>query len=155
MDLFASTGGPGSMIHCNPDDTLQCSVRCALCFVHCVSSSESLCSGCSCARVLSVQCSLLGAASASQVVLGSMLPRESASKELDSALLTIVSYPAFAVTDPRLAYSTLTTIRRKLLVRAAPLPSLLPFLSSSTPRAAPRPSSLRLITITKIRVRVY
>ena len=55
-----------------------------------------------------------------------MLPRESASKELDSALLTIVSYPAFAVTDPRLAYSTLITIRRKLLVRAAPLPPSLP-----------------------------
>lgn len=67
----------------------------------------------------------IGVGIALQVVLGSMLPRESASKELDSALLAIVSYPAFAVTDPRLAYCTLQHIRRKLLVRQ-PLPS--PFL---------------------------
>ena len=108
MDLFASTGGPGSMIHCNPDDTLQCSVRASrsLCTVNLELYADRP------DRPTSAVCfelTLRSRPPRSQVVLGSMLPRESASKELDSALLTIVSYPAFAVTDPRLAYSTLTT----------------------------------------------
>ncbi|XP_045489225.1 probable phosphorylase b kinase regulatory subunit alpha isoform X3 [Pieris rapae] len=49
-----------------------------------------------------------------QAVLQSMLPRESNSKELDSGLLSIISYPAFAVDDPYLIAKTRETIVTKL-----------------------------------------
>ncbi|XP_050677140.1 probable phosphorylase b kinase regulatory subunit alpha isoform X4 [Leptidea sinapis] len=49
-----------------------------------------------------------------QAVLQSMLPRESNSKELDSGLLSIISYPAFAVDDPNLIAKTRDTIVNKL-----------------------------------------
>ncbi|XP_045763765.1 probable phosphorylase b kinase regulatory subunit alpha isoform X3 [Maniola jurtina] len=49
-----------------------------------------------------------------QAVLQSMLPRESNSKELDSGLLSIISYPAFAVDDPQLITKTRETIVTKL-----------------------------------------
>ncbi|XP_032511701.2 probable phosphorylase b kinase regulatory subunit alpha isoform X2 [Danaus plexippus] len=49
-----------------------------------------------------------------QAVLQSMLPRESNSKELDSGLLSIISYPAFAVDDPQLINKTRETIVSKL-----------------------------------------
>ncbi|PZC75659.1 hypothetical protein B5X24_HaOG205766 [Helicoverpa armigera] len=49
-----------------------------------------------------------------QAVLQSMLPRESNSKELDSGLLSIISYPAFAVDDPQLIAITRDTIVTKL-----------------------------------------
>ncbi|XP_026765001.2 probable phosphorylase b kinase regulatory subunit alpha isoform X1 [Galleria mellonella] len=49
-----------------------------------------------------------------QAVLQSMLPRESNSKELDSGLLSIISYPAFAVDDPQLIARTRETIVTKL-----------------------------------------
>ncbi|XP_045533876.1 probable phosphorylase b kinase regulatory subunit alpha isoform X6 [Papilio machaon] len=49
-----------------------------------------------------------------QAVLQSMLPRESNSKELDSGLLSIISYPAFAVDDPQLISKTRDTIVNKL-----------------------------------------
>lgn len=43
-----------------------------------------------------------------------MLPRESSSKELDSGLLSIISFPAFAVDDPILIQLTRDTIIGKL-----------------------------------------
>jgi phosphorylase kinase alpha/beta subunit len=43
-----------------------------------------------------------------------MLPRESSSKELDSGLLSVISFPAFAVDDPQLIQLTRTTIVSKL-----------------------------------------
>ncbi|BAT54975.1 Phosphorylase kinase alphabeta [Nostoc sp. NIES-3756] len=46
--------------------------------------------------------------------LESLLPRESASKEIDAALLSIISYPAFAVEDVRLRDRTLNDIINKL-----------------------------------------
>jgi phosphorylase kinase alpha/beta subunit len=46
--------------------------------------------------------------------LRSLLPRESASKEADSACLSVIGYPAWAVEDPRLAERTRQTIRREL-----------------------------------------
>ncbi|XP_050362839.1 probable phosphorylase b kinase regulatory subunit alpha isoform X2 [Nymphalis io] len=49
-----------------------------------------------------------------QAVLQSMLPRESNSKELDSGLLSIISYPAFAVDDPQLIAKTRDIIVSKL-----------------------------------------
>ncbi|KAK6641154.1 hypothetical protein RUM44_012863 [Polyplax serrata] len=47
-------------------------------------------------------------------VLQSMLPRESNSKEIDSGLLAIISYPAFAVTDINLIQTTKDAIISKL-----------------------------------------
>lgn len=49
-----------------------------------------------------------------QAVLQSMLPRESNSKELDSGLLSIIGFPAFAVDDPQLIASTREAIVTKL-----------------------------------------
>ncbi|CAH1400622.1 unnamed protein product [Nezara viridula] len=49
-----------------------------------------------------------------QAVLLSMLPRESTSKELDSGLLSIISFPAFAVDDPNLINTTREAIINKL-----------------------------------------
>lgn len=43
-----------------------------------------------------------------------MLPRESNSKEIDSGLLAIISYPAFAVTDINLIQTTKDAIISKL-----------------------------------------
>lgn len=49
-----------------------------------------------------------------QAVLQSMLPRESNSKELDSGLLSIIGFPAFAVDDPQLIIDTREAIINKL-----------------------------------------
>jgi phosphorylase kinase alpha/beta subunit len=49
-----------------------------------------------------------------QAVLQSMLPRESSSKEIDSGLLSVVSFPAFAVDDPGLLQYTRDQIIEKL-----------------------------------------
>ncbi|XP_076288956.1 putative phosphorylase b kinase regulatory subunit alpha isoform X4 [Lasioglossum baleicum] len=49
-----------------------------------------------------------------QAVLQSMLPRESNSKELDSGLLPVISFPAFAVDEPNLIQLTRDAITRKL-----------------------------------------
>ncbi|KAJ8912271.1 hypothetical protein NQ315_008318 [Exocentrus adspersus] len=49
-----------------------------------------------------------------QAVLQSMLPRESSSKEIDSGLLSVISFPAFAVDDPGLIEYTRDTIFSKL-----------------------------------------
>lgn len=49
-----------------------------------------------------------------QAVLQSMLPRESNSKELDSGLLSIIGFPAFAVDDPQLIASTREAIVTRL-----------------------------------------
>ena len=49
-----------------------------------------------------------------QAVLQSMLPRESSSKEVDSGLLPIIGYPAFAVDDPDLIELTRNSIIEKL-----------------------------------------
>ncbi|XP_024889884.1 probable phosphorylase b kinase regulatory subunit alpha isoform X3 [Temnothorax curvispinosus] len=49
-----------------------------------------------------------------QAVLQSMLPRESNSKELDSGLLSIISFPAFAVDEINLINETREAIIKKL-----------------------------------------
>lgn len=46
--------------------------------------------------------------------LHSALPRESASKEIDAALLSVISFPAFAINDPHLVSRTRTEIVKKL-----------------------------------------
>ena len=46
--------------------------------------------------------------------LRSLLPRESASKEVDSACLSVIGYPAWAVEDPALVARTRATIRSEL-----------------------------------------
>ncbi|XP_073998061.1 probable phosphorylase b kinase regulatory subunit alpha isoform X2 [Rhodnius prolixus] len=50
-----------------------------------------------------------------RAVLQSMLPRESSSKELDSGLLSVISFPAFAVDDPQLIDITRNAIVTKLM----------------------------------------
>lgn len=50
-------------------------------------------------------------------VLASMLPRESFSKETDAGILSIISYPAFAVEDADLVELTRSTIVDTLLGR--------------------------------------
>jgi phosphorylase kinase alpha/beta subunit len=47
-------------------------------------------------------------------VLHSSLPRESNSKEIDAALLSVISYPAFALTDMALIERTRNEIIKKL-----------------------------------------
>lgn len=47
-------------------------------------------------------------------VLQSMLPRESNSKEVDAALLSVIGFPAFAVEDPDLIQTTRDEIITKL-----------------------------------------
>ncbi|XP_065366230.1 probable phosphorylase b kinase regulatory subunit alpha isoform X5 [Calliphora vicina] len=49
-----------------------------------------------------------------QAVLQSMLPRESNSKELDSGLLCVIGFPAFAVDDPQLIRNTKDAILQRL-----------------------------------------
>ncbi|XP_055841821.1 probable phosphorylase b kinase regulatory subunit alpha isoform X2 [Episyrphus balteatus] len=49
-----------------------------------------------------------------QAVLQSMLPRESNSKELDSGLLSVIGFPAFAVDDPQLIKTTKEAILNRL-----------------------------------------
>jgi phosphorylase kinase alpha/beta subunit len=49
-----------------------------------------------------------------QAVLQSMLPRESNSKELDSGLLSVIGFPAFAVDDPQLIEATRDAIVNRL-----------------------------------------
>ena len=46
--------------------------------------------------------------------LRSLLPRESASKEVDSACLSVIGYPAWAVEDPQLSQRTRAKIRAEL-----------------------------------------
>ena len=46
--------------------------------------------------------------------LESLLPRESASKEADSACLSVIGYPAWAVEDAELIERTVKRIRRDL-----------------------------------------
>ncbi|XP_056637875.1 probable phosphorylase b kinase regulatory subunit alpha isoform X2 [Diorhabda carinulata] len=49
-----------------------------------------------------------------QAVLQSMLPRESSSKEIDSGLLSVISFPAFAIDDPSLISHSRQSIIEKL-----------------------------------------
>jgi phosphorylase kinase alpha/beta subunit len=51
----------------------------------------------------------------SRITLASLLPRESASKETDAALLSIIGFPAFAIEDPQLVKRT----REKILTKLA------------------------------------
>ena len=46
--------------------------------------------------------------------LQGLLPRESASKEVDSACLSVIGYPAWAVEEPDLVERTVQRIRREL-----------------------------------------
>ena len=49
-----------------------------------------------------------------RLTLASLLPRESSSKETDAALLSIIGYPAFAISDPQLVARTRNKIVEKL-----------------------------------------
>lgn len=49
-----------------------------------------------------------------EITLHSLLPRESVTKEIDSALLSIIGFPAFAIEDPKLVSTVQHAIRSKL-----------------------------------------
>ena len=50
----------------------------------------------------------------SDITLSEMLPRESHSKEVDAAVLSIIGYPAFAVHDEKLTNQTRRALKQKL-----------------------------------------
>ncbi|KAL4230406.1 Phosphorylase b kinase regulatory subunit alpha [Mactra antiquata] len=50
-----------------------------------------------------------------QAILHSMLPRESSSKEIDAALISVISFPAFAVDDIEIIKKTREEIENKLM----------------------------------------
>ena len=50
----------------------------------------------------------------SNIILKCLLPRESISKETDAALLSIISYPAFALDDMELINETRNKVLEKL-----------------------------------------
>ncbi len=50
----------------------------------------------------------------SRITLASLLPRESASKETDAALLSVIGFPAFAIEDPQLVKRTREKIVNQL-----------------------------------------
>lgn len=54
-----------------------------------------------------------------QSILCSMLPRASPSKEIDAGLLSVISFPAFAVEDADLVTITKSEIINKLQVDTA------------------------------------
>ncbi len=65
--------------------------------------------------IVGVDLTLLIVPLSPQTKLNSLLPRESSSKEIDAALLTIVGFPAFAVSDPCMAQETKEEVITKLL----------------------------------------
>lgn len=56
-----------------------------------------------------------------QSILHSMLPRASSSKEVDASVLSVISYPAFAVEDSELVEITKQEIITKLQVSSSAL----------------------------------
>lgn len=106
LDLFGAHGGPKSVIHVLPDEVEHCQVRlgslpgilaAAQTFVHALSVSACV---------------------FPQAILCSMLPRASTSKEIDAGLLSVISFPAFAVEDADLVAITKSEIISKLQVQA-------------------------------------
>ncbi|XP_069841933.1 phosphorylase b kinase regulatory subunit alpha, skeletal muscle isoform isoform X3 [Dendropsophus ebraccatus] len=59
-----------------------------------------------------------------QSILQSMLPRASTSKEIDAGVLSVISFPAFAVEDPQLVQITKQEIIDKLQQQHFPIPTL-------------------------------
>lgn len=74
-----------------------------------------------------------------QSILHSMLPRASTSKEIDASLLSVISYPAFAVEDTDVVEKTKEEIIAKLQASASALGG----------QAAVQPVELLLLWLTK------
>lgn len=105
LDLFGAHGGPKSVIHVLPDEVEHCQVASALPPPTSAQWSVLI------FLMLSV-CTFL------QSILCSMLPRASPSKEIDAGLLSVISFPAFAVEDADLVTITKSEIINKLQVDA-------------------------------------
>lgn len=94
LDLFGARGGPMSIIHVLSDEAQKCQavlqVRNTFFYIK---------------KILLLYITFH---------FQSMLPRESNSKEIDSGLLSVISFPAFAVDDPDLIKLTRTAITSKL-----------------------------------------
>lgn len=123
LDLFGAKGGPQSVIRVLSDEVQHCQVRPARAFHHCRANSDPL--GLRCERCPAWQPnhpSFLFA----QSILHSMLPRASTSKEVDASVLSVISYPAFAVEDSELVEITKQEIITKLQVSSSALVSPFP-----------------------------
>lgn len=105
LDLFGAHGGPKSVIHVLPDEVEHCQVSSAAPSA----SSASPCAHCPAQHVRVFP---------PQSILCSMLPRASTSKEIDAGLLSVISFPAFAVEDGDLVAITKSEIISKLQVRS-------------------------------------
>lgn len=105
LDLFGAHGGPKSVIHVLPDEVEHCQVALA---PPPAALSPSLL-----ILLLLSMCVFVFP----QSILCSMLPRASTSKEIDAGLLSVISYPAFAVEDADLVAITKSEIISKLQVQ--------------------------------------
>ncbi len=104
LDLFGAHGGPKSVIHVLPDEVEHCQVLMSL---PPATSAPSVC-------LPSAQHVCVSP----QSILSSMLPRASTSKEIDAGLLSVISFPAFAVEDADLVAITKSEIITKLQVQS-------------------------------------
>lgn len=107
LDLFGAHGGPKSVIHVLPDEVEHCQVTSAL--PPPTASQWSLLNFLPLSVCVHL-CIFL------QSILCSMLPRASPSKEIDAGLLSVISFPAFAVEDADLVTITKSEIINKLQV---------------------------------------
>ncbi|KAK4810378.1 hypothetical protein QYF61_022081 [Mycteria americana] len=111
LDLFGAKGGPQSVIRVLSDEVQHCQVRPARALYHCRMNRDLL--GLWCEQCLAWQPNHLSFPFA-QSILHSMLPRASTSKEVDASVLSVISYPAFAVEDSELVEITKQEIITKL-----------------------------------------
>ncbi|NWU90082.1 KPB1 kinase, partial [Upupa epops] len=111
LDLFGAKGGPQSVIRVLSDEVQHCQGTPAQALNHCRMNCGPL--GLQCE-----QCSVWQPNHPSltfvQSILHSMLPRASTSKEVDASVLSVISYPAFAVEDSELVEITKQEIITKL-----------------------------------------
>lgn len=105
LDLFGAHGGPKSVIHVLPDEVEHCQV-----VLNCSppTTAQSL--------MLILSSLIPDFSHCPQSILCSMLPRASTSKEIDAGLLSVISFPAFAVEDGDLVAITKSEIIGKLQV---------------------------------------
>ncbi|XP_075752667.1 phosphorylase b kinase regulatory subunit alpha, skeletal muscle isoform isoform X2 [Pelodiscus sinensis] len=110
LDLFGAKGGPQSVIHVLTDEVQHCQCRPVVPAVPRPAAPHSH----QRPAPLGEQGQRLARPSPSQSILHSMLPRASTSKEIDASLLSVISYPAFAVEDSELVELTKQEIITKL-----------------------------------------
>lgn len=121
LDLFGAKGGPQSVIRVLSDEVQHCQVR-SLPLSHRRGADGGPLGSWHERRRLNPSPS-----PCAQSILHSMLPRASTSKEVDASVLSVISYPAFAVEDSELVEITKQEIITKLQVSGSALLTM-PFL---------------------------